>query len=219
MDRKRPHQSSSLQYSAHEDDAADSSPSNSSPSSSNTQSSSSASKAANMMRKKLGFLGKKRSSIERARKRPSSRREGEEQNVSAGALKSSKEEEDVLCVDKFGCTVESIVTIQDQAVNNGRSGSTDGRPPNDYIATRHLMKQFVRQGLPDPIGRQRAWAVMTGVDTIMLKREGGYDSFVGRASREGTQQTQECLIGGQQTHWVSSSVVSTFTAVNSNCVF
>ena len=170
------------------------------------------------MRKKLGFLGKKMSSkdVTRARKRPS-RREGEEQNVSAGALKSS-EEDDVLCVDKFGCTVEGIVTIQDQAVNYGRSGSTDG-PPNDYIAARHLMKQCVRQGLPDPIGRQRAWAGMTGVDTIMLKREGGYDSFVGKSLREDTQQTQECLIGGQQTHWVSSSVVSSFTAVNSNCVF
>ena len=169
------------------------------------------------IRKKFGFLRRKKSrdrdgasssdSLDEASSTSSrTLREGDDQEAPAGralprrqSSSLSSTEDTVPGVDKLGSTVEGVITLQDDAVKNPTNRY--GPPIDDYLATRNLMKRFVRQGLPDPTMRQRAWAVMTGVDTIVIKREGEYDALVGK-SRVDMKQIQECLIGGQhRTHW------------------
>lgn len=114
--------------------------------------------------------------------------DGDEAARHNSSLSSEGEEDDVVRVDKFGFVVE-----QDTAASAAAHNSSGG-PIS-------LMKRFARNGLPDSNMRHRAWTMITGVDNILLNREGEYDALVSK-SRVDMKQIQECLMGGHhRTEW------------------
>eukprot|EP00584_Thalassiosira_punctigera_P009261 CAMPEP_0172535438 /NCGR_PEP_ID=MMETSP1067-20121228/7447_1 /TAXON_ID=265564 ORGANISM="Thalassiosira punctigera, Strain Tpunct2005C2" /NCGR_SAMPLE_ID=MMETSP1067 /ASSEMBLY_ACC=CAM_ASM_000444 /LENGTH=754 /DNA_ID=CAMNT_0013320371 /DNA_START=24 /DNA_END=2288 /DNA_ORIENTATION=- len=130
----------------------------------------------------------------------------------------STEDADVPCVDKFGFVVEDVLGAAggDEAEtsncsgdakkinNNGcskkvgeifpKSSASVGNDSSGPSAVM-MMKKITRNGLPDHM-RHRAWTLITGVDKLVMKREGEYDTLVGK-SRVDMKQIQECLMGGQ----------------------
>mmetsp|Transcript_45431 Transcript_45431/g.95345 ORF Transcript_45431/g.95345 Transcript_45431/m.95345 type:complete len:729 (+) Transcript_45431:77-2263(+) len=178
------------------------------------------------VKKKLSFFKKKKGRREsRASSLDSSGRDsigedGAEETSEAGAgggpsasnrnsSVSSEEEDAIRCVDKFGfITEEPGIDTYSWSLHSRSSGpgshkqkvpkssasvaSADSFGPN----AKNIMKNLCRNGLPDSGIRHRAWTLITSVDHIASRKEGEYNSYVGKTKAD-MKQIQEFLVGGK----------------------
>ena len=153
------------------------------------------------MKKKINIFKSKRTSTRKSSINDQSESESE-YNGNGGGIRTNSlmndDVDEVLRVDKYGSIIEEDL--------NNKSSNTIGTAQiavdsSSTMKDMKMMKRIARNGLPDPTMRHRAWAIITGVDRIVLNREGEYDALVGK-SRVDMKQIQECLMGGQhRTAW------------------